>query len=1395
MAHRLQRLFLLVGLATLAAARGVHGQGQPTASEIQAAIDANDGKRALSMAEKAIAANASSSELFRLRAIARRLLADFDGSIADASKAIELDPNNARAWNGRAISRGRKNDDRGALADVDRALAIDPTYHQGFDSRAAIKVKLNDPVGALPDANRAIELNGSNGVYWVRRGQIKRLLNDLAGADADLTHGLGLRPNDLSAFANRALVRSAQRRWDEAISDATQVLSNTPVDAATYLRVRADAYRARGMTAEAGRDEAALRQLSPTQQWDVGAERERARLMATRPTPSPAVPSRTAPTPAAPPAPAVGPAGARVSASKDAAPVASDTMFPRLDGLETLSLTPQIDPATLGQTTFGGQAASALEAMRVLMGPLTPEETRRFEKMWAQHVQNPSEETDAYFAKLNPMLQEMSSLRTAIGQAAFDMESAWQEAVMAVGYNSAPAAAEALTVAAGHARRVASLDQRMQAVAKSIAAEGPPPDPAAAQKAARERHRRATRDIQRLLLTLQPPPAVAAQPVAGEWRLVRVEKAIAPYVSPSSDWGGSEMAKVQAMGLTRVTKASFNASDGDLSSSATLETSSGRETDPKTGKSVVTSTVTSVQISWRPPPSTATQGTVWSPGVSISRSADGDFLLKKNIWFTVAGDGGAKAPANPKYGPDYYDDRIFPPPPGAPARITMRFEASGPSGKAVFNYVYETAPVGAARTASVEEVDIPEEYPAEGRIDELNAEIAFTEGSLTRLRSELDKETDAVRRLMLEDQILQAETAIQRDRDLIESMRTGQPVYTRTAWDERTSALFIQQVKDEVNRMAELQRNQATIIRMQQALMRMADRNPAEANAMKDFINRQLVGSGAAAKGDITKAREVAAALGGKILATYEGEAATNEEKAIMWEEYAHYAKTAQTMATTVVGAGLAEVGAVMMAPAWMARAGSAVYAGFTGLIETGSPLDAAKEAAGWTHPIAAIAVQTFNGYQEATRDTTRKGWDIVHDVSKGFVQGLAIGWLQHQATQLANANLTRYNYRFTPPKPTGSVPFTIKDFTESKQFRQDAEAGKSKVRAFEESQQELKAHANAGADPGTLKRLQDNVNAKANVILEDPHAKFFLLKSGQASLQTKRLFSLHHETTHLKIQKRFEEIMVRENGFNPQKHVPVRNATSDGTAGMDYDLALVEHPALVPDKSGRLVANRWLTQRGKPVSVAKYQDAASNAYRKAFKETTGGSADKAWEGPITSVHKEAYKDVGAARPSTADPNSFLHPDAGSGRFGGWLDTRNPDNVARLKKYWARQAGDVTEVKGWEFTNPQDLAHKGMTQLSGMHEAVRGTAKDVDKLLVLVSQSLNRAQGENARNLLAARNHWLRIQETMTDYTKGNIGPISFRHKLQQTTGRMTVNEVIADLGGSIEVLRQMPPG
>ncbi|HCX01078.1 MAG TPA: hypothetical protein DHO02_01415, partial [Syntrophaceae bacterium] len=127
--------------------------------------------------------------------------------------------------------------------------------------------------------------------------------------------------------------------------------------------------------------------------------------------------------------------------------LAQDTGVPDLQDAVPFALQEPLDIHTLSTAQYQGAVSAAMETFRQTMGELSPEEEKRFSAKWGAYFDYPTPESVAYFNKLNPLLVEFLSLRAAIATAAVEFDGAWEEAVIAAGYESENGIREGLAIA------------------------------------------------------------------------------------------------------------------------------------------------------------------------------------------------------------------------------------------------------------------------------------------------------------------------------------------------------------------------------------------------------------------------------------------------------------------------------------------------------------------------------------------------------------------------------------------------------------------------------------------------------------------------------------------------------------------------------------------------------------------------------------------------------------------------------------------------------------------------------------------------------------------------------------------------------------------------------------
>jgi tetratricopeptide (TPR) repeat protein len=200
--------------------------------------DFQAGRRdAVAQFNRAVALNPRYTIAYFLRAIAKHLLNDPQGTLADYNQAISLNPKLAVAYYNRGILKVQKlNDPQGALADYNQAIFLNPNYVDAYYNRGNLKYeKLNDPKGALADYNQAISLDPQNAKAYNNRGVLKNeKLNDFKGALADYNQAISLNPKNAAAYNNRGILKDKLNDPQGTLADYNQAIFLNPKWAEAY---------------------------------------------------------------------------------------------------------------------------------------------------------------------------------------------------------------------------------------------------------------------------------------------------------------------------------------------------------------------------------------------------------------------------------------------------------------------------------------------------------------------------------------------------------------------------------------------------------------------------------------------------------------------------------------------------------------------------------------------------------------------------------------------------------------------------------------------------------------------------------------------------------------------------------------------------------------------------------------------------------------------------------------------------------------------------------------------------------------------------------------------------------------------------------------------------------
>lgn len=137
------------------------------------------------------------------RGIARSLLGDADGALADHSLALALQPDYAPALLARSRLLNTRGDHAAALKDVEAGLHAEPDSVPLLDEQSRALIGLGRQREAIAVLDKATSLAPQRLLLHFRRGLIRAELGDNDGAIADFTREIAVNPELPGAYVQR----------------------------------------------------------------------------------------------------------------------------------------------------------------------------------------------------------------------------------------------------------------------------------------------------------------------------------------------------------------------------------------------------------------------------------------------------------------------------------------------------------------------------------------------------------------------------------------------------------------------------------------------------------------------------------------------------------------------------------------------------------------------------------------------------------------------------------------------------------------------------------------------------------------------------------------------------------------------------------------------------------------------------------------------------------------------------------------------------------------------------------------------------------------------------------------------------------------------------------------
>ena len=173
----------------------------------QISLNLCDTLRALEMAEKAVAFDKYSAEVYDARAIVPSGMGNYELAENDLDRAIELMPARGNSYVNRALVRYHRNNLRGAMEDYDMALYVEPTNFIARYNRGLLRMNVGDDNLAIEDFDKVLEIDPDNTMARFNRGLLRENVGDWKGAVDDYSRVIDDYPNFEYAYACRASAR------------------------------------------------------------------------------------------------------------------------------------------------------------------------------------------------------------------------------------------------------------------------------------------------------------------------------------------------------------------------------------------------------------------------------------------------------------------------------------------------------------------------------------------------------------------------------------------------------------------------------------------------------------------------------------------------------------------------------------------------------------------------------------------------------------------------------------------------------------------------------------------------------------------------------------------------------------------------------------------------------------------------------------------------------------------------------------------------------------------------------------------------------------------------------------------------------------------------------------
>ena len=1038
---------------------------------------------------------------------------------------------------------------------------------------------------------------------------------------------------------------------------------------------------------------------------------------------------------------------------------------------------PRLDVKTLSDAQFTAAVSTAMEAMRVLYGPLSKEDAAGFEAVWAPLYDHPAPQVVDYLNKLNPLLAQFLAGRAAMTEAVGAYQRALMDAALARSAGQDDVLFEDLAEAGRNKDSFLALQAGLAGLAAGIQALGNPPNPLELKCHAARRHANAVQarnDYLSRFETLVVHGAFAGRVGnEAEPKLYGIDITVDGTAGGQTAASGNSITASQAKeepcaandrshicSHTRRIQLTLSADGKVLNEVRALRVSVSRKDGRDLGTSWDDLTLTGLPLirgEIRPAWGIRIYGVRGPEALKHVRRHEGNLVLaststpRDDLWVAVGfGNPGSEMPAEvgsllkwdgmvARTVADVSQSVLQAPGSVAGARPV-------PPGPQPDPGTAEPAPAATAAPDDKAEAEALQETIAFHR-----ANIQIIDANLRAIRDDIREETQTPPRderdararqdrvKQLEFLALKAQSDIQAENDLIASYETGTLVHTRSAFDEYARANFVQSLRQEAERFNATLRIQRSVQKMVALLPE--DQRKAAAAQMAEYVNPATV-----AAGDVEKARKAADMLGSVVQGYWQGQAAQAREEqraAARAENQFHWDMAKMAAGTVLIGATpgvlVWKYGGEAAAFWWAPNVAGALFGGVTGVVK-GGPAEAVREALSWSGIVGSLMVEAHKGFTEKDEQGRIAGWkNAAMQVGKTVLIGGAVMVGAHTFAKAAGSL-------------RGASKPSWAEVVDMNRFEQEMSDARSLVNRYRETGAALTKARLGGAATAQIQALEKETRELAASLNSSYHCKWWLKHKGDKF--TQGLFNGQVGAIHAEAHPRFlENLKQRNYDMSNIQFRPLRNEASKGNVDMDYDLALVE-------TEGMVIRRRNAAGVYVEVSKEEFIKDAQRAYEEGYHAVTGFSGKRS---PVLTTwwgHEEAYADL-----------ELLS------RVPDWSKVRNMP-----------QAATVTIGKARKFVHQEPLS-----MIARQQEACRTAAKDLEtKVLPYLGRKLALAQeARNAAEVASIQEmqtYWKELQPRLARIGRAEEDPYKIWQGLQelrglrQATGGRSVQQLLKDL-------------